>query len=115
MTSVTRAGTRDYWPAYSSLEGQLRDVARMATITRFYAHEIQWPKLTHHQYEEICRLLFLVTHVEDMAEALVKTYDAGFRSDVKSAERGRNREHNGIQRSPERNRTAAEMSFSTAR
>ena len=25
----------------------------------------------------------------------------------------RNREHNGIQRSPERNRTAAEMSFST--
>jgi hypothetical protein len=84
MTSVTTAG--DYWPAYSSLEGQLRDVARMATIARFYAHEIQWPKLTHHQNEEICRLLFLVTHVEDMAEALVKTYDAGFRSDVKSAE-----------------------------
>ena len=32
----------------------------------------------------------------------------------KSVAWGRNREHNGIQRSPERNRTAAEMSFSTA-
>jgi hypothetical protein len=32
----------------------------------------------------------------------------------KSAAHGRNREHNGIQGSPERNRTAAEMSFSTA-
>jgi hypothetical protein len=32
----------------------------------------------------------------------------------KSAEHDRNREHNGIQGSPERNRTAAEMSFSTA-
>ena len=33
---------------------------------------------------------------------------------LKSVAWGRNREHNGIQRSPERNRTAAEMSFSTA-
>jgi hypothetical protein len=31
----------------------------------------------------------------------------------KSDASGRNREHNGIQGSPERNRTAAEMSFST--
>jgi hypothetical protein len=40
MTSVTK----DYWPAYSGLESQLRDLARMATIARFYAHEIEWPK-----------------------------------------------------------------------
>src|ERR1700684_3250914 len=32
----------------------------------------------------------------------------------KSTTHGRNREHNGIQGSPERNRTAAEVSFSTA-
>jgi hypothetical protein len=32
----------------------------------------------------------------------------------KSAAWGRNRQHNGIQRSPKRTRTAAEMSFSTA-
>ena len=77
MTSVTR----DYWPAYRGLEGQLRDVARMATIARFYAHEIEWPKdLTDYQSEEICRLFLLVGQVEDMAEALVKTYDAGFQS-----------------------------------
>jgi hypothetical protein len=87
MTKASKASDKDYWIAYSGLEGEVRDVARMATITRFYAHEIQWPKgLTAHQFEDICRLLFLVTHVEDMAEALVKTYDAGFRSDVKSAE-----------------------------
>jgi hypothetical protein len=59
----------------------------MATIARFYAHEIEWPKgLTEHQSEEICRLFLLVGQVEDMAEALVKTYDAGFTSGVKSAE-----------------------------
>jgi hypothetical protein len=32
----------------------------------------------------------------------------------KSVAWGRNREHNRIERSPERNRTAAEMGFSTA-
>jgi hypothetical protein len=81
MTSVTR----DYWPVYSGLEGQLRDVARMATIARFYAHEIEWPKeLTEYQSEEICRLFLLVGQVEDMAEALVKTYDAGFQSGAQS-------------------------------
>ena len=77
MTSVRK----DYWPAYSGLESQLRDVARMATIARFYAHEIEWPKeLTAHQSEEICRLFLLVGQVEDMAEALVKIYDAAFQS-----------------------------------
>jgi hypothetical protein len=83
MTSVTR----DYWPAYRGLEGQLRDVARMATIARFYAHEIEWPKdLTDYQSEEICRLFLLVGQVEDMAETLVKTYDAGFQSGAQSGE-----------------------------
>jgi hypothetical protein len=87
MTETSKASNKDYWPAYSRLEGQLRDVARMATIARFYAHEIEWPKgLTEHQSEEICRLFLLVGQVEDMAEALVKTYDAGFTSGVKSAE-----------------------------
>jgi hypothetical protein len=89
MTSVTR----DYWPAYSGLESQLRNVARMATIARFYAHEIEWPKgLTANQDEEICRLLFLVGHVEDMAEALVKAYDAGFQSGAQSSEVAAKRE-----------------------
>ena len=33
---------------------------RMATIARFYAHEIEWPKdLTDYQSEEICRLFLL--------------------------------------------------------
>jgi hypothetical protein len=81
MTETTKGSNRDYWPAYSRLEGQLRDVARMATIARFYAHEIEWPKgLTEHQSEEICRLFLLVGQVEDMAAALLKTYDAAFRS-----------------------------------
>jgi hypothetical protein len=89
MTSVTR----DYWPAYSGLEGQLRDVARMAMIARFYAHEIQWPKeLTPYQSEEICRLFLLVGQVEEMAEALVKTYDAGFQSGAQSSEVAAKRE-----------------------
>jgi hypothetical protein len=39
-----------------------------------------------HQSEEICRLFLLVDHVEDMAEALVKTYDAGFQSGAQSSE-----------------------------
>jgi hypothetical protein len=87
MTSVTKTSAKDYWPAYSSLEGQLRDVARMATIARFYAHEIEWPKeLTEYQSEEICRLFLLVGQVKDMAEALVKTYDAGFQSGAQSGE-----------------------------
>jgi hypothetical protein len=56
-------------------------------IARFYAHEIEWPKeLTAHQSEEICRLFLLVGQVEDMAEALVKTYDAGFQSGAQSSE-----------------------------
>ncbi len=77
MTSVTR----DFWGAYTGLESQLRDVARMATIARFYAHEIEWPKgLTADQDEEICRLLFLVGRVAAMAEALVKAYDEPFKS-----------------------------------
>jgi hypothetical protein len=75
MTSVTK----DYWPAYSALESQLRDVARMATITRGYAHDIDWPKeLTADQDEGLCSLFMLVGHVEDMANALVKTYDSAF-------------------------------------
>jgi hypothetical protein len=79
MIETTKASKGDYWPAYSGLEGQLRDVARMATIARFYAHEIEWPKgLTDYQSEEICRLFLLVGQVEDMAEALVKTYDEDF-------------------------------------
>jgi hypothetical protein len=60
---------------------------RMATIARFYAHEIEWPKdLTDYQPEEICRLFLLVGQVEDMAETLVKTYDAGFQSGAQSGE-----------------------------
>jgi hypothetical protein len=52
--------------AYSGLEDQLRDVARMATIARFYAHEIEWPKgLTAHQSEEIWRLFLLVGQVPE--------------------------------------------------
>jgi hypothetical protein len=86
MTETSKASNKDYWAAYSRLEGQLRDVARMATIARFYAHEIEWPNLTEYQSEELCRLFLLVGQVEDMAEALVKTYGAGFRSGVKSAE-----------------------------
>ena len=89
MTSVTK----DYWPAYSGLESQLRDLARMATIARFYAHEIEWPKgLTADQDEEICRLLFLAGQVEEMAEALVKTYDAGFEFGAQSSEVAAKRE-----------------------
>jgi hypothetical protein len=80
MTATSKASHKDYWVAYSRLEGQLRDVARMATIARFYAHEIEWPNLTEYQSEELCRLFLLVGQVEDMAEALVKTYDAGFES-----------------------------------
>ncbi len=79
MTDTTKAGDKRYWLAYSGLEMQLRNVARMASITRFFANEIQWPKgLTKYQSEEIERLLFLINHIEDMAEDLVKTYDAGF-------------------------------------
>jgi hypothetical protein len=73
MTSVTK----DYWAAYSALESQLRNVARMATIARFYAHEIEGLSADQGD-EEICRLLFLVGHVAAMAEALVKTYDEAF-------------------------------------
>lgn len=81
MTAGTKASDKDYWRAYSGLESELRDVARMATIASFYAHEIEWPKgLTDHQSEEICRLFLLVGQVEDMAEALVKSYDANFES-----------------------------------
>jgi hypothetical protein len=59
----------------------------MAAIAGFYAHEIKWPKeVTEHQSEEIYRLFLLVDHVEDMAEALVKTYDAGFQSGAQSSE-----------------------------
>ena len=73
MTETTK---NDYWPAYSALESQLRNVARMATIARGYAHDMDWPNgLTDEQDEEICRLFLLVEQVEDMAQALVKTYD----------------------------------------
>jgi hypothetical protein len=76
MTETTK---KDYWPAYSGLESQLRDVARMATVTRLYSHEVEWPKdSTAAQDEEICRLLMLVGQVEDMAKALVHTYDSAF-------------------------------------
>jgi hypothetical protein len=86
MTETMKGSNSDYWPAYSRLEGQLRDAARMATITRFCAHEIEWPKgLTEYQSEEICRLFLLVGQVEDMAAALVKTY-AGFLSGAQSSE-----------------------------
>jgi len=81
MTETTKAGVKDYWSAYSGLESQLRDVARMASVARFYAHEIEWPKgLTADQDEEICRLFLLVGHVEDMAKALVQTYDSAFQA-----------------------------------
>jgi hypothetical protein len=83
MTETTK---KDYWPAYSGLESQLRNVARMATITRLYSHEVEWPKdSTAHQDEEICCLLMLVGQVEDMAEALVKTYDAAFAGPIREA------------------------------
>ncbi len=75
MTSVTK----DYWPAYSGLESQLRDLARMATIARFYAHEIEGLSADQGD-EEICRLFLLIGHVEKMAQALVKTYDEPFKS-----------------------------------
>jgi hypothetical protein len=88
MNAPTKASARDYWPAYNGLESQLRDVSRMATIARFYAHEIEWPKgLTDYQSEEICRLFLLVGQVEDMAEALVKTYDEAFESSAEDADR----------------------------
>jgi hypothetical protein len=80
MTETSKASNKDYWPAYSRLESQLRDVARMATIARFYAYEIEWPNLTEYQSEELCRLFLLVGQVEDMAEALVKIYDEAFES-----------------------------------
>ena len=81
MTETTK---KDYWPAYSALEGQLRDVARMATITRGYAHDIDWPKeSTANQGEEIDCLLMLVGQVEALSKALVKTYDAAFAGPIR--------------------------------
>ena len=66
---------------------QLRDVARMATITRLYSHDIDWPKeLTADEDEDICRLFMLVGQVEDMAKALVETYDSAFERADASAE-----------------------------
>jgi hypothetical protein len=63
----------------------VRNVARMARIARFYAHEIEWSKESNaNQDEEICSLLMLVGQVEDMAKALVKTYDSGFEGEEQS-------------------------------
>jgi hypothetical protein len=86
MAETTKAGAKDYWSAYSGLESQLRDVARMATVARFYAHQIEWPRgLTEYQSEELCRLLLLVGQVEDMAAALVQTYNSAFQASEEAA------------------------------
>jgi hypothetical protein len=62
------------WAAYSALEGNIRDLERMATLAMYHVQEPdQW--LDREQYEGI--LNFLVVEVSLRAVALRKMYDEG--------------------------------------
>jgi hypothetical protein len=83
MSNATAApAKRDLSGAYFDLEPKITELAHLAAIARFYVLENLTPKPdeTEDQRLEIDRVAASISHVADMADDLMKSYQASIRS-----------------------------------